>query len=119
MQDLDPVHVHAAQVLRIIDADTYEVSIDLDFFLTSTRSLRLAHVDAPEKNTEAGRAAISAVTSLLGKLPADVLVHTYKPQDKFGSYLADVFLGSVSLADSLLAAGLAYPYEGGTKRKPS
>lgn len=119
MSTVDPVHLHAATITRIIDADTYEVTVDLDFRASMTLPLRLAHVDAPEKSTDKGKAAIKAVESLLGPLPAEVLVHTYKPVDKYGRYLADVLLGSVSLADSLLNAGLAYPYEGGTKRKPT
>lgn len=108
-------HFHAATVDRIIDADTYEVTVDLDFRLASTLPLRLAHVDAPERATPDGKTATALVASLMGALPAPVIVRTYKPVDKFGRYLADVFVQGESVAEVLLGQGLAKPYEGGKK----
>jgi endonuclease YncB( thermonuclease family) len=44
-----------------------------------------------------------------------VIVRTYKPVDKFGRYLADVIVGGADLAELLVEAKLATPYEGGHK----
>lgn len=106
---------YRALVTRVIDGDTLEVQVDVGFYLSTTRPLRLAHVDAPEHNTEAGKRASAFVSGLLGPLPAPVMVHTFKPADKYGRYLADVYIGDSSLAGKLLEVGLAKPYEGGTK----
>lgn len=109
------LYTYNASVLRIIDGDTLEVVVDVGFRMATRLPLRLAHVDAPEHNTKRGQDAIAFVAGWLGPLPAAVQVHTYKPADKYGRYLADVLLAGSSLADALLTAGLAVPYEGGTK----
>jgi len=106
---------YRAQVTRVVDADTLEVAVDVGFRLTATMPLRIAHVDAPESRTTQGKAATAFVAALLGALPASVLVHTFKPIDKYGRYLADVYAGDKSIAIELLRAGLAVPYEGGAK----
>lgn len=113
---MTPAYRYAATVDRIIDADTYQVTVDLGFRTAVTLPLRLAHVDAPERFTDAGKAATAFVADLLGPLPADVVVETYKPADKYGRYLATV--SSVDGSDvgaALLAAGYATPYEGGKR----
>lgn len=112
---MTPDHCYDAKILRVIDADTYEVEVDLGFRMRAHLPLRLAHVDAPERFTEEGRLAIQAVVDLFGRLPSSVVVHTYKPIDKFGRYLADVLVGDVSVAQLLLSKSLATAYEGGKK----
>lgn len=110
-----PAFTYAALITRVIDADTYDVEVQLGFRVVARLPLRLARVDAPERNTTAGQAAIVAVTRLLGPLPCPVLVHTFKPADKYGRYLADVWCGQASIAEYLTNLKLAVPYEGGTK----
>lgn len=111
---MEPNHAYTATVTRVIDADTYDVEIDLGFRLVARLPLRLAHVDAPERGTVAGANATALVRGLLGALPAAVVVRTYKPVDKYGRYLADVFTGTgKSVAAELVAVNLARPYEGG------
>lgn len=105
---MTPAYSYAARVLRVIDADTYDVEVDVGFRLTTRLPLRLAFVDAPEARTAAGDAATAWVRELFGTLPRPVVVRTYKPTDSFGRYLAELFLpDGRSLADELLAAGHA------------
>lgn len=112
-------HLHSAKILRIVDGDTYDVEVDMDFRSFTRLPLRLAHVDAPEHNTAAGKAVITYLTGLFGALPISVIVHTYKPIDKYGRYLADVYLptndGWINLSERLIEMGFAKPYEGGKK----
>lgn len=115
-----PDYCYDARITRIIDGDTYEVEVDLGFRMIALMPLRLAHVDCPERFTWEGKVAIKYVTDLLGPLPASCVVHTHKPVDKYGRYLADVHLddhdgGVLDLAKDLLAEGFAHPYEGGKK----
>lgn len=114
-----PNYCYRAKILRIVDGDTYEVQVDVGFRMFAHLPLRLAHVDAPEHNTSEGQVTIKFVTALLTPLPLDVVVCTYKPTDKYGRYLADVFYdgpdGQQSLAAELLIEKHAVPYEGGKK----
>lgn len=102
-------------VTRVIDGDTYDVELDLGFRISAQMPLRLAHVDTPELNTEQGVAAKAFITHFLNPLPCPVWVVTYKPRDKYGRYLAEVWVNDQSLAVELLREGLAKPYEGGKK----
>lgn len=116
----EPDRIYKAKVLRVIDGDTFEVLVDVGFHIEAHMPLRLAHVDAPEHNTADGKAAIKYVTDLIGSLPAAVVVHTFKPADKFGRYLADVLLddyegGVLNLGQNMVEEGFAVPYEGGKK----
>lgn len=115
---IEPSFAYSARVLRIIDADTYDVEIDLGFRMVARLPLRLAHIDTPERYTVAGRAATGYVAELLGALPAPVVVQTFKPVDKYGRYLADVFIGDVDLAAVLIHDGYGQGYEGGSKFQP-
>lgn len=50
------------RLVRIVDADTFDVEIDRGFYDRSVRRLRLLAVNAPERDTPEGKAAIAWVT---------------------------------------------------------
>jgi micrococcal nuclease len=115
------MYEYRARVLRIVDADTLDVELDLGLDVRIRNGLRLGHVNAPEKNTPEGKAAIVFVTQLLGAFPTTewpLTIRTAKDRrEKYGRYLADaVFLpdGRV-LHEVLIAAGHGVPYEGGKR----
>jgi hypothetical protein len=58
---------YRAKLNRIVDADTYDLNIDLGFKVYNTVRVRLTNppIDAPEKNTLQGKEAIVKVTDLL------------------------------------------------------
>lgn len=112
---MEPSYVYRARITRIVDADTFEVDVDAGFRMFARLPLRLAHIDAPEKYTPAGKAAIAFVTELLGQLPAETVVRTFKVADKYGRYLAEVYVGDLNVAEELIAAGHGVGYEGGTR----
>jgi endonuclease YncB( thermonuclease family) len=104
-----------AQILRIIDADTYEVLLDLGWKITYRTKLRLAGVNAPELSTPAGLAARAWVIHTLG-LRADSLGPTVTvvshSLDKYGRVLGNVYYGHDNehhLNEDLVAAGQAVP----------
>ena len=41
-------YMYDGKIIRILDGDTYEIEIDLGFYLTITRICRLAGIDTPE-----------------------------------------------------------------------
>lgn len=110
-------YIYTGRVIRVIDGDTLDVEVDLGFRLTYRTPLRLAHINAPEKNTRDGYAALVFVKEWAGELPLDVYVQTYKPYDKYGRYLATVQKPSeqYTLNDLLVQTGHAVPYEGGAR----
>lgn len=118
---MTPSFTYAAAVERVVDADTLDVAIDLGFRIQFRVRVRVAGIDAPELSTEAGKQAKAFVVRFLSGddgNPRSVVLRTYKP-DKYGRALADVALeiGGVSydLAENLLEAGHAQPYDGGRR----
>jgi endonuclease YncB( thermonuclease family) len=111
-----PDYTYQARVERLIDGDTILAEIDLGFRLKATMPVRLAHINAPERNEIGGKAARE---HLAGLLPADgmVLLKTYKPYDKYGRYLAEVYAGEVYVNDRMIADGHAQRYEGGVSER--
>lgn len=110
------LYTYTAIVERVIDADTLVVSIDLGFTVwLKDQHVRLAHLNAPELPTAAGKAALRYLLDLLGPgLPLQVTLQTIKDrQDKYGRYLG-VFVtqAGVNINEALVEAGHAVPYEG-------
>lgn len=111
---MSPTYVYAATVERVLDADTVDVDLDLGMRAHLRTRLRVAHVDAPERFTAAGRDA-TAFAMLLLPTGSAVTVATRKP-DKYGRSLADVALADGrDYADQLIRAGHAVRYEGGAR----
>lgn len=103
---------YSAEVLRILDGDTIEVSLDLGFYLRSRLVLRLAGVNTMELRDKDQDKRVNAVAArnfvddLIGG--KSVVTETIKPHDKYGRYLARVYLDDGRcLNDLLLEHGLA------------
>jgi endonuclease YncB( thermonuclease family) len=73
------------------DADTFRVSLDMGALIPGAKfweeDVRLAHVDAPELSTQAGRDARDAVSIWLAAHTPGTL--TVYGRDKYGRLLAD------------------------------
>ena len=108
-QDL---YTFEAEVIRVLDGDTFAASVDLGFGFTTVQTLRLRGLDAPEllphetsksrraalgspetsAESRAGLAAKSFVEAQFAKARGKVLIKTVK-SDKYDRYLADVWVG--------------------------
>jgi micrococcal nuclease len=110
------VYEFEALVIRVVDADTLDLLIDLGFEILTKQRIRLARVDAWENRgaeREKGLAATEFVKCLLAEGRTKVLVQTSKERGKFGRYLAEVHLkDGPNLGDLLLEEGHARLYEG-------
>lgn len=105
---------YQAKVLKVIDGDTVDLTIDLGFHITTTIRTRLLGINAPEVSTAEGR---DARDKLRANLTGSVIASTYKdPGDKYGRWLAKLqhpTMGDV--AQWMLSQGLARSYDGGAK----
>lgn len=113
-------YVFRAEVLEVHDGDTYKLRIDLGFGVNATEWIRLLGVNAPELNTQAGKDAKAyAALILLAEPRPSVTVRTEKTRlgvdvRSFVRYVADVWVNGILLADTLIAAGHAVPYQPGS-----
>lgn len=114
-----PRYVYAASLVRVIDGDTIEVDIDLGFFTHVTTRLRLLGVDTPELiGPDRARALIvkSVLTGMLSNRP--LKLRTVK-SDKYGRFLADVWVEHETdvthVNQWLIDSGYGIAYVGGPK----
>jgi len=108
---------YRATILRHVDADTTHARVSLGFDVCVDVTLRWAMIDAPERYTDAGKAATAAVNGWL-PVGATCEIETIKgTKEKFGRYLASFYLHGdpESLNDRLVRLGLAVPYDGGPR----
>src|SRR5438045_9570563 len=99
---------YEAVLVRVHDGDTIFVTVDLGFRLNVvSMPIRLYGINAPELSTDAGKAALAYIETLIA--PGDaLLIQTYKdPLDKFGRWLADVYKGTLWISRTMRASGTA------------
>lgn len=103
-----------ATVLRVVDADTFHLLLDLGWAISLKARARLAHINAPELATDAGKAARDYAVNAL---PVGVTVmFTSHCLDKYGRPLGAITMpDGRDYAEVLLAAGHAVAYEGGPR----
>ncbi len=110
--------VHPAEVVRVVDGDTFEARVHLQPGLDPTARVRLRGIDAPElkaacpEELQMAEAASAALRRLLGE--GEVAIFNIGPDKYSGRVVAEVATkktGNVSAA--LLAAGFVRSYSGG------
>ena len=129
---ISPQYIYSCTIDRVVDADTYEVTIDVGFNLRCRHRVRLVDVDSqgqpvgidcPEISTEEGkearREAVEKIVDweiVTGNSGASkATIQTFQPdsldastlRDSFGRYLAAIFLDGESLAGWLVETGWA------------
>jgi endonuclease YncB( thermonuclease family) len=108
-----------AKVVEVYDGDTITLAFKFDKSYYRKRC-RLHGVDCAElmsRDMEEKKVAIS--TKLyVQNLVLDKLVEVRfdNKDDKYGRLLGSIFIGKDSIADLLVAKGLAYKYDGGAKK---
>lgn len=112
--------VRVGEVVSIYDGDTFTVNIPGWPGVIGERiSVRVYGIDTPEmrddrpKVRELARAAKQKVVQRLRE--GKVIELRNLRRDKYFRLLAEVWVDNRSLADELIKAGLAHPYDGGTK----
>ncbi len=110
----------AATVERVIDGDSLSVRVSIWLGLQVSTIVRLRGVDAPElagRCPEERRRAVAAREALAALVSDGTVSLAAVETDKYGGrVVADVADGSGRpLADALVDAGLARPYDGGRR----
>ena len=113
------MYEYTAHVVKVVDADTLDVSIDLGFDVWIRQRVRLIGINAAEKNTDFGKLAIEYVKNTLPE-GSEVILQSQKEneKEKYGRYLARVLFPRTRqcLNDTLIAMGYASEYWGKGKR---
>jgi endonuclease YncB( thermonuclease family) len=99
-------YVYRAEVFRVIDGDTYHMTIDLGFRVSVTLPIRLRGWNCAELNTQMGQKARDAVIEIFDNA-TDILVVSYHDRMSFARWMADVYVDGQSLGELLHVAGLA------------
>lgn len=107
------MYEYKATVCSVYDGDTLRVDIDCGFDVwLFNQPLRLVGLNAPEMGTPAGRAARDWLRGLL-PVGTDVRVVTLKDaREKYGRYLALVYLGAICINEEIVDAGHAVEWDG-------
>ncbi len=112
------------EILKVVDGDTVDVTIDLGFDLTKKERVRLAGIDTPESRTKdlaekhMGLEAKAYLVELLNA--ADDLIVKTEKDGKFGRMLGWFYnnkFSVFSINEQLIDEGYAWKYDGGSKEK--
>ena len=122
--DKDPYIYRIKSVLKVVDGDTIDASIDLGFDISLEKRIRFAGIDTPESRTTNLKEKSMGLESKewLKKVldgAKDILIKTEKPDstEKYGRIIGHLFINGqdTSLNNQMIAEGYALAYDGGTK----
>ena len=120
----DPYIYRIKSVLKVVDGDTIDASIDLGFDISLSKRIRLAGIDTPESRTrdlEEKALGLESKEWLKKTLEGakDILIKTEKPDstEKYGRIIGHLFINDqeTSLNNQMIDEGYALVYEGGKK----
>jgi micrococcal nuclease len=120
----DPYIYRIKSVLKVVDGDTIDASIDLGFDISLSKRIRLAGIDSPESRTTNLKEKALGLESkewLKKTLEGakDIIIKTEKPDstEKYGRIIGHLFINDqeTSLNNQMIAEGYALEYEGGKK----
>ena len=122
----DPYIYRIKQILKVVDGDTIDASIDLGFDISLEKRIRLAAVDTPESRTADANEKKYGLESkewLKHKVEnaKNILIKTELPDstEKYGRIIGHLFINDqeTSLNNQMITEGYAWTYDGGTKKK--
>jgi micrococcal nuclease len=108
-----------ADVVRVLDGDTIEISAQVWLGLRLTSHVRIRGIDTPELRGECAseKAMAARARDRLTRLAGASIRIAHIADDKYaGRVIADAAAADgTDLRDAMLASGLARPYDGGTR----
>jgi micrococcal nuclease len=87
-----PAYTYSAVLHRVVDGDTYELTIDLGFRVYARLMVRLLGYSSPERNAKGGSAATRVAQTILENRP--LLVRSYRDKQTFARWLGEVWVMS-------------------------
>jgi micrococcal nuclease len=122
--DRDPYIYRIKSVIKVVDGDTIDASIDLGFDISLEKRIRFAGIDTPESRTTNLKEKALGLESKEWLKKAlegakDIIIKTEKPNstEKFGRIIGHLFINGqeTSLNTQMIDEGYALAYDGGTK----
>lgn len=105
------MYEYRCRIIRVVDGDTVHADIDLGFDSHQLMTLRLAGINAPELPTLEGVAARQWLVDRLTAAGWQVIIRTLKDRrEKYGRYLATLYIEGVDVNEAMVAAGHAVVY---------
>ena len=106
-------YVYKATITSVFDGDTCTATVDLGMRVSMNIKIRLYGINAPEmRGGDKGNGVRSREylrNLILGK---DVIIKTYKDKtEKFGRWLAEIFVDNQSVNNIMVEDGYAVRYE--------
>lgn len=112
------MYEYHASLVKVLDADTIDVFIDLGFDIHVNQRVRLIGINTAEKNTALGIEAAGFVRNLIPIGTKITLQSEKDEREKFGRYLARVILADgTCLNDLLIEKKYALEYWGIGKKE--
>ncbi len=93
-------HVHYAEVVRVIDGDTFIARVDLDFRCRVDVTVRVRGRWAGEMNTAEGQQEKLALESRLRAVDNQIVMLSYKDTMSFSRWVCDVWIDGEHLTDA-------------------
>ena len=124
MADKDPYIYRIRTISKVVDGDTIDADIDLGFYISLSKRIRLAGIDTPESRTTNIKEKAMGLESkewLKKTLEGakDILIKTELPDstEKYGRIIGHLFINGqeTSLNNQMIYEGYALAYDGGTK----
>ena len=106
-----------AEIARVVDADTLDLNISVGFNMTVSERVRLIGINTPETHcvkhdSEEYRLGMMATEYLVSRAPIGSWIEVkifYGKREKYGRWLAEVFVDGESINQELLVSGHAEP----------
>ena len=118
---MKPAFKYAATVTKVVDGDTIDCTIDLGFYVSTHERFRLYGIDTPEKTSKDAtikQQAFDALKYVTDTILDKVIILECFGKDKYGRWLAKVYIDGIVLNDRLIELGFATVYFGDNKNKP-
>lgn len=103
------MYTYKATVTSVYDGDTFNATVDLGFNISVNETFRIFGLNAPEvRGTEKELGKISRDRLRERILNREITIKTYKDsKEKYGRYLAEIFIGEESINEWLIVEKLA------------
>lgn len=93
-----------AQLVRVVDGDTLYLSVALGFNISIVVDIRLARINAPERDAPGGAEATAYLTTLVTN--CDLILRSNR-KDKYGRWVGEIVTSAGVVSDLMLKAGRA------------
>ncbi len=116
------MYEYNCEILRVVDGDTVDVSIDLGFDISYKSRVRLYGIDTPESRTrdkdEKARGLMSKEYLIDELSKGQVVIKTHKDKKgKFGRVLGEMYVGDRNINLMMVDDFLAVEYKGQSKKE--